>query len=183
MPSSPATPLLIRPSMAADLPAIAAIYAWNVMNGTGTFELEPPDLAEMTRRREDVLSKGLPWLVAEQQGQVCGYAYANHFRPRLAYRFCLEDSIYLAENATGQGLGKLLLAELMAQCEARGARQMLAVIGDSANAGSIGVHRALGFEHTGLMKAAGWKFDRWLDVVLMQRSLGLGDSQPPTTGR
>ena len=183
MPASPAKPLLIRPSTAADLPTITAVYAWNVMNGTGTFELEPPDLAEMTRRREDVLSKGLPWLVAEQQGQVCGYAYANHFRPRLAYRFCLEDSIYLAEGATGQGLGKLLLAELMAQCEARGARQMLAVIGDSANAGSIGVHRALGFEHTGLMKAAGWKFDRWLDVVLMQRSLGLGDSQPPATGQ
>ena len=103
-----------------------------------------------------------------------GYAYANHFRPRRAYRFCLEDSIYLAADARGHGIGRLLLAELLARCEAAGARQMLAVIGDAANAGSIGVHRALGFEHTGVLKAAGWKFDRWLDVVLMQRALGTG---------
>ena len=176
----PAT--LIRPSTAADLPAITTVYGWNVAHGTGTFELEAPDEAEMTRRRDDVLSKGLPWLVAERNGQVLGYAYANHFRPRRAYRFCLEDSIYLAPEALGQGLGKLLLAELMAQCEARGARQMLAVIGDSANAGSIGVHRALGFEHTGVLKASGWKFDRWLDVVLMQRALGTGDMTVPADG-
>jgi phosphinothricin acetyltransferase len=179
---APRTGALLRPSEPADLPAIAAIYAWNVEHGTGTFELDVPSVAEMTRRREDVLAKGLPWLVAEQAGQVLGYAYANHFRPRMAYRFCLEDSIYLAADAMGRGIGKLLLAELLAQCEARGARQMLAVIGDSANAGSIGVHRALGFEHTGLMKAAGWKFDRWLDVVLMQRALGLGDGQAPAPG-
>jgi L-amino acid N-acyltransferase YncA len=178
---SPA-PLLIRPSTAEDVPAIAAIYGWNVLNGTGTFELEPPDDAEMARRREDVLSKGLPWLVAERGVEVLGYAYANHFRPRRAYRFCLEDSIYLAPAATGQGVGRLLLAELLSQCEARGARQMLAVIGDSANAGSIGVHRALGFEQTGLMRSAGWKFDRWLDVVVMQRRLGLGDDRPPAEG-
>ncbi len=174
-----ASPLVIRPSTAADLPAITAVYAWNVEHGTGTFELETPDDAEMARRRDDVLAKGLPWLVAERDGRVLGYAYANHFRPRRAYRFCLEDSIYLADDARGQGVGRLLLAELLARCEAAGARQVLAVIGDSANAGSIGVHRALGFEHTGVLRSAGWKFGRWLDVVLMQKSLGLGDGTEP----
>ena len=170
---------LIRPSTPADLPAITAIYVWNVLNGTGTFELEAPDDAEMARRRDDVLSKGLPWLVAERDGVVLGYAYANHFRPRKAYRFCLEDSVYLASDAKGQGLGRLLLAELLARCEAAGARQMLAVIGDSANLGSIGVHRTLGFEHVGVMKAAGWKFDQWRDVVIMQKALGAGQTTAP----
>ena len=180
--SAPA--LLIRPSTPADLPAITAIYAWNVLNGTGTFELEAPDAAEMTHRRDDVLSKGLPWLVAQRDGVVLGYAYANHFRPRRAYRFCLEDSVYLAADARGQGLGRLLLAELMARCEAAGARQMLAVIGDSANLGSIGVHRTLGFEPVGTLRAAGWKFERWLDVVVMQKSLGLGAvAAPPDEAR
>lgn len=175
--SSPA--LLLRPSTSADLPAITEIYAEAVRNGTGTFELAPPpDQAEMARRRDDVLSKGLPWLVAEVEGSVLGYAYANHFRPRRAYRFCVEDSIYLHPEARGRGLGRLLLAELLGRCEAAGARQMLAVIGDAQNAASIGVHAALGFEHTGVLKASGWKFDRWLDVVLMQRALGTGDSQP-----
>ena len=175
--SSPA--LLLRPSTPADLPAITAIYAWNVLHGTGTFELEEPDEAEMASRRDDVLSKGLPWLVAERSGVVLGYAYANHFRPRKAYRFCVEDSVYLAADAKGQGLGRLLLAELMARCEAAGARQMLAVIGDSANLGSIGVHRTLGFEHIGVMKAAGWKFDQWRDVVIMQKALGQGAATDP----
>ena len=170
--------LLIRPSTLADLPAITAIYAHAVLHGTGTFELEAPDEAEMARRRDDVLSKGLPWLVAQADDQVLGYAYANHFRPRRAYRFCLENSIYLAAQARGQGLGRLLLTELVGRCEAAGARQMLAVIGDADNAGSIGVHAALGFEHCGVLKAAGWKFDRWLDVVLMQRSLGHGHARP-----
>jgi L-amino acid N-acyltransferase YncA len=174
-----AAPLLIRPSTSADLSAITAIYGWNVLNGTGTFELDAPDEAEMARRRDDVVSKGLPWLVAESNGVVLGYAYANHFRPRRAYRFCLEDSVYLAADAKGRGLGRWLLAELLARCEAAGARQMLAVIGDSANAGSIGVHRTLGFEPVGVMKAAGWKFDRWLDVLLMQKSLGLGANAAP----
>ncbi len=174
--------LLVRPSTPADLPAITAIYAEAVLHGTGTFELEPPDQPEMARRRDDVLAKGLPFLVAQDRGsatgQVLGYAYANHFRPRRAYRFCLEDSIYLHPAARGRGVGKLLLAELLARCEAAGARQMLAVIGDAANAGSIGVHAALGFAHTGVLKASGWKFDRWLDVVLMQRALGHGDTAP-----
>lgn len=173
-------PLIVRPSTAADLPAVTRIYGHLVLHGTGTFELEAPDEAEMARRRDDVLGKGLPWLVAERDGQLLGYAYANHFRPRRAYRFCLEDSIYLDPAAQGKGLGRILLAELLAQCEARGARQMLAVIGDSANAGSIGVHHACGFEAAGLFKSAGWKFDRWLDVVLMQRRLGQGDSAPAT---
>ncbi|MFY9510166.1 MAG: N-acetyltransferase family protein [Rubrivivax sp.] len=173
------TSLTVRPSTDTDLPAITAIYGHNVLHGTGTFELEPPDTADMARRRADVLAKGLPWLVAEAGGQLLGYAYANHFRPRRAYRFCLEDSIYLAPEAQRRGVGRLLLAELIARCEAAGARQMLAVIGDSANAGSIGVHRALGFEHTGVLKSAGWKFGRWLDVVLMQRQLGTGDTTTP----
>lgn len=173
------SPLLIRPAVAADLPAITAVYGWNVQNGTGTFELDAPDLNEMTRRHADLTGKGLPWLVAERAGAVLGYAYANHFRPRPAYRFCLEDSIYLAADVQGQGVGRLLLAELIARCEAAGTRQMLAVIGDSANAGSIGVHRTLGFEQVGLMKSVGWKFGQWRDVVIMQKSLGRGDADAP----
>lgn len=169
-------PLTIRPSTDADVPAIQAIYGQAVLEGTGTFETEVPGVEEMGRRRQEVLGRHLPWLIAERDGVVLGYAYANYFRPRLAYRFCVEDSIYLSPAAQGQGLGRLLLAELMARCEAAGARQMLAVIGDAANAGSIGVHTALGFEHTGVLKSAGWKFGRWLDVVLMQRTLGLGAS-------
>ena len=169
---------LIRPSQESDIAALVEIYGFHVRNGSGTFELEAPSAAEMARRRADVTGKGLPWLVAETAGVVRGYAYASHFRPRPAYRFCLEDSIYLHPDARGQGLGRLLLTELIGRCEAAGARQMLAVIGDAANAGSIGVHAALGFEHTGVLKASGWKFGRWLDVVLMQRALGAGDTLP-----
>lgn len=175
-------PLIIRPSTAADLASITRIYGLAVLEGTGTFELEAPDETEMARRRDTVLANGLPWLTAERNGAVLGYAYANHFRPRRAYRFCLEDSIYLDATARGQGVGRLLLAELLAQCEARGARQMLAVIGDAANAGSVAVHRACGFEPTGVFKAAGWKFERWLDVVLMQKSLGEGSASAPPDG-
>ena len=179
---SPPPTTLLRPSSPADLPAITQIYAWNVLHGTGTFELDPPPLEEMQRRREDVLDKGLPWLVVERDGVVSGYAYANHFRPRPAYRFCVEDSVYLAQSAQRQGLGRLLLAELLARCEAKGARQMLAVIGDSANLGSVGVHRALGFETIGVMPSVGWKFERWLDVVIMQKALGQGAATPPPAG-
>ena len=167
-------PLLVRPSTPADLDAVRDIYAHAVIQGTGTFEVEVPDAAEMSRRRGDVLSKGLPWLVAEEHGRVLGYAYANHFRPRPAYRFSVEDSVYLHPEAQGRGVGRALLAELVARCQAAGARQMLAVIGDSGNHASIGVHRALGFERCGLLQAVGWKFGRWLDVVLMQRALGAG---------
>jgi L-amino acid N-acyltransferase YncA len=174
-----ALPLTIRPSEPHDVAAITAIYAWNVANGTGTFELEAPDAAETARRRDDVLAKGLPWLVAESGADVLGYAYANHFRPRPAYRFCLEDSIYLAPAAQGRGIGRGLLAELLTRCEARGARQMLAVIGDADNRASIGLHRALGFAPVGLLGASGWKFERWLDVVIMQRALGAGAATAP----
>ena len=175
----PAPSLLVRPSTPADIGAIRGIYAHAVTQGTGSFELEVPQPAEMARRRDDVLSKGLPWLVAEAQGRVLGYAYANHFRPRPAYRFSVEDSVYLLPEAQSRGIGRALLAELVARCQAAGARQMLAVIGDCANHGSIGVHRALGFEDCGLLRAVGWKFGRWLDVVLMQRALGSGATEPP----
>lgn len=173
------TGLTIRPSTAADVAAIQAIYADAVLHGTGTFETEVPAIEEISRRRDEVLSRSLPWLVAEADGQLFGYAYANYFRPRLAYRFCLEDSVYLRPDQQGRGVGKLLLSELISRCEATGARQMLAVIGDSANLGSIGLHRGLGFTQTGLLKSSGWKFDRWLDVVLMQRQLGSGDQSSP----
>ena len=168
--------LLIRPSVAADLPAIAAIYAESVLHGTSSFELDPPDLTEMSRRHSEVLAESLPWLVVQRQQQVLGYAYASQFRPRAAYRFSVEDSVYLAPQARGQGLGRCLLAELIARCEVRGARQMLAVIGD-ASPGSIALHAALGFRHVGLLSAVGWKFDRWCDVVLMQLSLGVGNAR------
>ena len=178
----PTAPLLVRPSTPADLGAITGIYALAVTQGTGTFELDPPEPAEMARRRDEVLAKGLPWLVAEQSGQVLGYAYANHFRPRPAYRFSVEDSIYLDPQARGRGVGRVLLAELLSRCQAAGARQVLAVIGDSGNLGSIGVHKALGFERCGLLNSVGWKFGRWLDVVMMQRALGAGAAAPGSAG-
>jgi phosphinothricin acetyltransferase len=171
--------LVVRASTEGDLPTIQAIYAWHVLHGTGTFELEAPDLAEMAQRRRNVLANGMPWLVAERGGEVLGYAYANVFRPRPAYRFCLEDSIYVAQAARGQGVGSQLLAALLAQAEARGARQMLAVIGDGANAASIAVHARHGFAHAGLLQSAGWKHGAWRDVVLMQRALGDGDCSAP----
>ncbi|MFM2119546.1 MAG: hypothetical protein RL722_1014 [Pseudomonadota bacterium] len=172
-------PLLIRTSTVDDLSAITRIYAANVLEGTGTFEIDPPTLADMTARHADVTGKGLPWIVAESGGEVIGYAYANHFRLRPAYRYTLEDSIYLAPAARRRGTGRLLLAELIARCTALGARQMLAVIGDSANLGSVGVHRACCFEPLGTMASVGWKFERWLDVVLMQRPLGPGAGSAP----
>ena len=173
---------LIRPSREEDLDAITRIYGHHVLHGTGTFETTPPTLAEMTARRADVLGKGLPWLVAEDDGQVLGYAYGNWFKPRPAYRFSVEDSIYMDPAAHRQGLGRALLAELLAALERAGTRKVMAVIGDSANAGSIGVHRALGFEPVGVVQSCGWKFDRWLDIVLMQKTLGAGDSTPPNEG-
>jgi len=162
--------------------AVRAIYAHAVTEGTGTFDMDPPDEGEMLRRRGEVIAMGLPWLVAQSGEQVLGYAYATPFRPRPAYRFCVEDSIYLAPGAQGRGIGRWLLGELVSRCQAAGARQMLAVIGDSANQASVRVHRALGFEHCGVLEAVGWKFDRWLDVVLMQRALGAGASSPPQHG-
>ncbi|RZJ11607.1 MAG: N-acetyltransferase family protein [Acidovorax sp.] len=169
----------IRPSTDADLPAITAIYRHHVLHGTGTFEIDPPSEADMATRRADVLAKGLPWIVAEKDGRVLGYAYANWFKPRPAYRFSAEDSIYVAEDARGLGLGRKLLTELTAAAEAAGVRKLLAVIGDSANAGSIGVHRALGFTDVGVMRSVGWKFGAWRDIVLMEKSLGAGDTTSP----
>jgi L-amino acid N-acyltransferase YncA len=170
---------LIRPSSEADLSAIQAIYAHHVLSGTGTFETEPPTVADMGTRRLDVLNRQLPYLVIEQGGVVLGFAYANWFKPRAAYRFSVEDSIYMAHQAAGQGLGKLLLTELLAQLERGGIRKAMAVIGDSANAGSIGVHKACGFVHVGVFKSCGWKFGAWRDIVLMEKTLGAGDTTSP----
>jgi phosphinothricin acetyltransferase len=169
----------IRPSTDADVAAIAAIYTHHVLHGTGTFEIDPPSAQDMVARRADVLAKGLPYLVAEEDGRVLGFAYCNWFKPRPAYRFSAEDSIYLAPAAAGRGLGRQLLTALAEAAQACGVRKLIAVIGDSANAGSVGVHRALGFEHVGVIRSCGWKFDRWLDIVLMEKALGAGDSQPP----
>ncbi len=171
--------LLIRDSQDADLPHIARIYGHHVQHGTGTFETEPPSVQDMSTRRADVLGKGLPWLVLEHEGTVQGFAYANWFRPRAAFRYAVEDSIYLAPEAAGKGWGRALLTELLARCERAGMRKAIAVIGDSANAGSIGLHKALGFEHTGTVTACGWKFGRWLDIVLMEKTLGAGDRSAP----
>jgi phosphinothricin acetyltransferase len=170
---------LIRFSTDADLPAITELYAHHVLHGTGTFEIDPPTLPDMAARRQDVLSKSLPYLVATDGQQLLGYAYCNWFKPRPAYRFSAEDSIYLAPAASGQGLGRALLAELCTQAERAGVRKLIAVIGDSANLGSIGVHRSCGFQNVGVLSACGWKFERWLDVVLMEKSLGLGASCAP----
>ena len=158
---------------------MTAIYGHHVLHGTGTFETTPPTEADMTVRRADVLARALPYLVAERDGQVVGFAYCQWFKPRPAYRFSAEDSIYLRPDAAGHGIGRQLLDELMRQAETAGVRKLIAVIGDSGNAGSIGVHKACGFAHVGVFKSCGWKFDRWLDVVLMERALGEGDDTPP----
>ncbi|MBS7777161.1 GNAT family N-acetyltransferase [Acidovorax sp. CCYZU-2555] len=174
----------IRASTESDIPAITAIYRHHVLHGTGTFEIDPPSEQDMTARRADVLSRGLPYIVAGgEDGQILGFSYANWFKPRPAYRFSAEDSIYVADSARGQGVGRLLLQALCDQAQAAGVRKLLAVIGDSANAGSIGVHRAAGFSEIGVMRSMGWKFDRWLDIVLMEKTLGEGDSTPPVVAR
>lgn len=170
---------LLRPGTEADLPAITAIYSHHVLNGTGTFETEPPTLADMTARRADVLAKGLPYLVAVDGDKVLGFAYCNWFKPRPAYRFSAEDSVYVAHDAHRSGLGRALLAELSLQAEKAGIRKLIAVIGDSNNQGSVGVHRAAGFSDVGVLKSCGWKFGRWLDVVMMEKTLGLGAASPP----
>jgi L-amino acid N-acyltransferase YncA len=171
--------LTLRPSTDADIPAITAIYAHHVTHGTGTFETDAPTQADMTQRRADVLAKCLPYLVAENGGQVLGFAYCQWFKPRPAYRFSAEDSIYLNAEAAGQRIGNKLLTELARQAEAAGVRKLIAVIGDSENVRSIGVHRSVGFRHVGTIESCGWKFNRWLDIVLMEKSLGEGDRSPP----
>lgn len=171
--------LILRPSHENDLPAITEIYAHHVLHGTGTFEIDPPSLEEMRQRRADVLAKGLPYWVAQGPGQILGFAYCNWFKPRPAYRYSAEDSIYVAPNAQRQGVGRALLDELVKQAQAVGVRKLIAVIGDSSNTGSVGVHRAAGFTEVGVLRSCGWKFERWLDVVLMERTLGMGDKCPP----
>jgi L-amino acid N-acyltransferase YncA len=171
---------LIRPSLDADLPSITALYAQHVLHSTGTFETEPPGTDEMGRRRADVLAKGLPYLVAEHEGELGGFAYGNWFKPRPAYRYSVEDSIYLAPHLQGKSLGRALLAELLARCELAGIRKVMAIVGDSANAASIGLHLAVGFTQVGKIDACGWKFGAWRDIVILHKSLGPGDTRPPT---
>ncbi|MCO5119286.1 MAG: N-acetyltransferase family protein [Burkholderiaceae bacterium] len=170
----------IRDATDADLEAITAIYAHHVRHGTGSFELEPPTEAQMRERRDAVSTAGWPWLVAEHAGRIAGFAYANQYRPRPAYRYCVEDSVYVAPDRQRTGTGRTLLGQLIRRCESIGARQMVAVIGDSANTGSIGLHLALGFEAAGILRDSGWKFGRWLDTVFMQRALGAGAGAPGT---
>jgi phosphinothricin acetyltransferase len=169
----------LRDAAAADLPAMTAIYAHHVLHGTGTFEEEPPDEAEMARRVSAVQDKGWPWLVADEGGQILGFAYLAQFRPRSAYRHAGEDSVYVRDEIRGQGVGKALVAALLRRGEECGFRQVFAVIGDSENVGSIGLHVSLGFRQVGVMRSAGAKFGRWLDVVTMQRAIGRGDRDPP----
>jgi L-amino acid N-acyltransferase YncA len=169
----------IRPATAADLAAVTDIYQHAVLHGTATFELIPPDLAEMTRRFASLMDGGYPWLVASLESRVIGYAYAGPYRPRPAYRFTVENSVYLQPAIHRRGIGLTLLQRLIAECEARGYRQMIAVIGDSANAGSIGVHARCGFAMIGTHPNVGFKFGRWLDTVMMQRALGEGATTLP----
>jgi L-amino acid N-acyltransferase YncA len=171
--------LEIRPAVEADLPAVTEIYEHAVRHGTATFELIPPDLAEMTRRFRALVDGGYPYLVATLDGEVAGYAYVGAYRPRPAYRFTVENSVYLRPAIHRRGIGLRLLHRLIEECERRGYRQMIAVIGDSANAGSIGVHAACGFQMIGTHADVGLKFGRWLDTVMMQRALGAGATTVP----
>lgn len=169
---------IIRPAVAADIGAVTTIYGPAVLTGTASFELEPPGEGEMLQRFEAIAGAGFPYLVAERQGAVLGYAYVNVYRTRPAYRFAVEDSIYVAQHAQGQGIGKALLEALIEASKARGYRQMIAVIGDSRQFGSIALHRSCGFTFSGTLHSVGYKFDRWIDSVLMQRPLGPGDTAP-----
>lgn len=172
--------MIVRPATLADIPAITAIYDEAVRTGTATFELDPPDEAEMARRFEAVTGGAYPYLVATAQGEgILGYAYGSAFRTRPAYRFTVEDSIYVAPFAQKRGVGRALLKALLNACESGGFRQMLAVIGDSGNSGSIALHRAAGFTPVGTLTASGLKFGRWIDTVIMQRPLGVGDATIP----
>jgi L-amino acid N-acyltransferase YncA len=170
---------VIRPATAADLAAITAIYREAVLHGTATFELTPPTLAEMTQRFDSLTGGGFPYLAADLDGELVGYAYAGPYRPRPAYRFTVENSVYLSPVVHRRGVGGLLLRRLIEASEARGYRQMIAVIGDSANQASIGLHRSAGFDMIGAHPAVGFKFGRWLDTVMMQRALGDGGSSVP----
>ena len=170
----------IRSAAAADAPGLAVVYGHHVLHGVGTFEEVPPSADEMGQRLAAVQQRGLPYLVAEDNGAVVGLAYAGPFRLRAAYRYMVEDSVYVAASHQGRGVGKALLVEVIAACQALGLRQMVALIGDSGNAGSVGVHSALGFRRQGVMQAVGYKHGRWLDVVIMQLALNDGDASAPT---
>ena len=169
----------VRDAVAGDFAAIAEIYARHVRCATSSFEIEPPDAATLAERWRGVVADGLPYLVAEDAGAVAGFAYATIYRRRLAYRFTLEHSIYVRGDSTRRGIGRGLMEALIARCAALGYRQMIAVIGGSDNAASIGFHKRLGFGHAGTLPAVGYKFDRWVDSVLMIRPLGDGDGSPP----
>ena len=169
----------VRASRERDLAAITAIYSHHVLHGLASFEVEPPDAAEMARRRADVLARGLPYLVAEQDGRVAGYAYAAPYRMRPAYRYTLENSVYIDPGILGRGAGRVLLEALVEACARAGYRQLLAVIGASANSASIGLHAACGFKQVGLLPGVGFKFGRWVDSVLMQKELGEGERSAP----
>jgi phosphinothricin acetyltransferase len=171
--------LLVRPAETHDFEAIRAIYAHAVETGCASFELDAPSLAEMLARRDKLAADGFPWLVAEAEGRILGYGYFGFYRTRPAYRFTVENSVYVAPDAKGRGVGRALMVDLVARAEAMGYRRMIAVIGDSGNAASIGLHAALGFEPAGVLPSVGWKHGRWLDSVLMQRPLGAGDATPP----
>ena len=171
--------MLIRPATPQDLPAIQSIYSHHVMHGLASFEEVPPALEEMRRRYDAVLEHGLPYLAAEDKGELLGYGYCTLYRTRSAYRHTLEDSIYVKQGVQRKGVGKAILKELIAICAAKNYRQMIAVIGDSANAASIGVHASLGFVRAGLLRSTGFKFGRWVDSVYMQLPLGEGDGTKP----
>jgi len=171
--------LAIRDSRDDDVAAIAAIYGYHVLHGVASFEEAPPSESEIAHRRGDIVGRGLPYLVAERDGHVIGYCYAGPFRPRIGYRYTLEDSVYVAHTEVGRGIGRALLPPLIERCTVLGYRQMVAVIGGRETVASIRLHEAMGFAHVGVFSAVGFKFGRWIDTILMQRALGPGaDSLP-----
>ena len=170
---------VVRPCEAEDVPAIAAIYRREVLEGVATFETDPPEARDMDERRRRVVAAGFPYLVAAGDDGVAGYAYVSEWRARAAFAHTVENSVYVRHDLRGRGIGRMLLARLVEECAARGFRQMIAVIGDSGNAGSIALHARLGFVHAGVQRAVGWKHGRWLDTVIMQRALGDGDARAP----
>ncbi|AVI84501.1 MULTISPECIES: GNAT family N-acetyltransferase [Pseudomonas syringae group] len=171
--------LTLRDARDDDMPAVQAIYADHVLHGISSFELEPPTLAELLERRSQVLAKGLPYLVAERAKEVVGYGYVTPYRPRAAYRFTVEDSVYVRDGMGGLGIGQALLSELIKRCETGGWRQMIAVIGNSENIASLRLHERLGFGRVGVFESVEFKHGRWVDTVLMQRALGDGSASAP----
>ncbi len=171
----------VRSAAQGDLAAIQSIYAHHVLHGLATFEEVPPDVEEMRRRYQDLTGRGLPYLVAVERSEILGFGYCTPYRARSAYRFALEDSIYVKDGHLGKGIGSRILGDLVRLCEGLGYRQVIAAIGDSANAASIGLHARHGFLRVGTLRSSGYKFGRWVDTVLMQRPLGPGDGEPPST--